>query len=167
MFDPNFRKTVVLVVEHEDDGAVGLILNRRSETSVAEASPVLAPLVSAGEPVFVGGPVQPDAVLVLAEFGDVEDAGEIVLETIGFPPAEADPDDLRETTSRARVFAGYAGWSPGQLEAELAGSDWLVEEAVPDDVFAADPERLWKAVVERKGGPFRLVGTMPADPWLN
>ena len=90
LFDPNFRRTVVLVTEHNEEGAVGLVLNRRSETAVAEALPDLVRLVDEEERVYVGGPVQQSAVLVLAEFEDPEDAAELVVDDIGFVPGDGD-----------------------------------------------------------------------------
>jgi putative transcriptional regulator len=127
--------------------------------------PGLSELVEdAEEHVYVGGPVEPGAVIVLAEWDDVDDAGELLLGDVGFPPPDGDPDELRGRTRRARIFAGYAGWSPGQLEAELGRGDWLVEPALPEDVFADD---LWERVLRRKGGRYRMLVSMPFDPSLN
>jgi putative transcriptional regulator len=89
-----------------------------------------------------------------------------VLDTIGFLPAEVDPDELGDLR-RARVFAGYAGWGPGQLEDELEEGSWIVEPALPDDVFAAEPDDLWSDVLRRKGGPYVVLSLMPPDPSLN
>ena len=110
LFDPNFRRTVVLVTEHTEEGAAGLVLNRPSETAVADAVPDLLPLVSEEERVYVGGPVQESAVLVLAEFEDPEEAALLVVDDIGFLPGDGDFDLLAGATRRVRVFAGYAGW---------------------------------------------------------
>ncbi len=166
LVDPNFRRTVVLMGEHTDDGALGVVLNRPSETRVHEALPELTSLVDGGEPVFVGGPVQPSAIVILADFVDPERAGSLVLETVGFLPAEVDPDELGDLT-RARVFAGYAGWGPGQLDDELAEESWIVEPAVPGDVFTAAPGDLWSDVLRRKGGPYGVLALMPVDPSVN
>jgi putative transcriptional regulator len=161
LFDPNFRRTVVLVVEHSDDGAAGLVLNRPSETRVAEAVPELEPIEDGDELVYVGGPVEPAAVVVLAELDDPDDATMNVLGDIGFVSVESRLESMR----RRRVFAGYAGWGGGQLEGELEREDWLVEEAVPDDVFADGD--LWGEVLRRKGGIFELIARMPLDPSMN
>jgi len=166
LVDPNFRRSVVLVGEHSEDGALGVVLNRGSESTVAEAVPELAAIVHGNDVVHVGGPVQPSAIVVLADFVDVERAGALVLDTIGFLPAEVDPDELGELR-RARVFAGYAGWGPGQLDDELAEGSWIVEPAHPDDVFTPDPEGLWSDVLRRKGGPYGVLALMPPDPSLN
>ena len=165
LLDPNFRRTVVLVAEHGEDGALGVVLNRPSETAVAEAVPPLSGLVEEGDVVHVGGPVQPSAVVVLAEFDDPSAVPLIVVGDVGFLPSEVDHETFGETR-RARVFAGYAGWAPGQLEAELDESSWIVETALPDDVFAPAAE-LWSDVLRRKGGQYALLARMPPDPSLN
>ena len=168
LFDPNFRRTVVLVTEHNEDGAMGVVLNRPSETSVADGAPPLERLVEEGARVHVGGPVEPAAVTVLAEFDDPDDAAAIVVGDVGFVRADAELDDLPSGTRRARVFAGYCGWAPGQLEAELGGDEsWIVAQPLPDDVFAEDAEDLWSAVLRRKGGQFAIVALMPYDPSVN
>ena len=166
LFDPNFRRTVVLVTEHNDEGAAGLVLNRPSETAVADAVPDLLPLVNDDQRVFVGGPVQEQAVLVLAEFDDPEDAAMLVIGDVGFVPGDGDFDELASATRRARVFAGYAGWGPGQLEAELEESSWIVEEQALD-LFAEPDEDLWGSVLRSKGGVYRVVALMPDDPSAN
>jgi putative transcriptional regulator len=165
LVDPNFRKTVVLVAHHDEDGAMGLVLSRPSDVSAAEAVPLLEDLPGANDPVFVGGPVQPDAFMVLAEFDDVDQAAAPIMDSLGFMPADTDVGDL--SIRRMRLFAGYSGWGAGQLEAELAEPSWIVVEAETDDAFADDPDELWRAVLHRKGGPFALMENMPFDPGLN
>jgi putative transcriptional regulator len=164
--DPNFRRTVVLVVAHDDDGAVGLVLTRRTDTQVAEAVPELANLVEPEATVSIGGPVQTEAVVVLAEWENPEEAGTLVFENVGLMGAEADSETVAVATTRVRVFAGYAGWGGGQLEAEIEEPSWILEPARVEDVFGDDPD-LWASVLRRKGGAFRLVATMPEDPSLN
>jgi len=165
--DPNFRRTVVLIGVHNDDGAMGVILNRPSETMVAEAVPQLEAVVDSQEQVYVGGPVQPSSVVLLAEFLDPTPAALLVLGRIGFPAGATDVDGLAESTDRRRVFAGYAGWSSGQLDEEIEQGDWIAHPAVPDDVFTEVPENLWAAVLERKGGSYALLARMPMDPSVN
>jgi putative transcriptional regulator len=167
LFDPNFRRTVVLVTEHNEEGAAGLVLNRLSETPVVEAVPDLAPLVHDEEPVYVGGPVQQSAVLVLAEFEDPGDAAALVVDDVGFVPGDGDFQLLAVGTRRARVFAGYAGWGAGQLEAELEQSSWIVEEREDLDLFPEPEVDLWATVLRRKGGIYRVVALMPEDPSTN
>jgi putative transcriptional regulator len=166
LLDPNFRRTVVLVTEHTMEGAAGLVLNRPSPVEVADVVPALEPLVDDGEQVWVGGPVQPEAVLVLGEFVDPEDAAVPLFGSLGFPSLE-EPEEVVPATTRRRVFAGYAGWSAGQLEGELERDDWILEPAQPDDAFTDDPEQLWQDVLRRKGGVYELVARMPENPSLN
>jgi len=166
LLDPNFARTVVLVGEHNDDGALGVVLNRASETTVADAVPDLADLVGHEDVVHVGGPVQANAVLVLAEYEDPGDAPQIVTGDVGFLAVEEGELPL-ESIRRARVFAGYAGWGAGQLESELSRDDWIIGPSFPDDVFDADPDTQWSRVLDRKGGQYRLVARMPLDPSMN
>jgi putative transcriptional regulator len=161
--DPNFRRTVVLMTHHDDEGAMGLVLSRPSEVRVADAVPELADLPGTGELVFVGGPVQPEAVVVLVEREDEPESP--IIGTVAFMEADSDLAELPVT--RARVFAGYSGWGPGQLEDELDETSWIVVPAEPDDVFEADPDELWRTVLQRKGGKFAQMATMPFDPKLN
>ena len=166
LLDPNFRKAVVLVADHDEDGAAGVVLNRRSDTTVEEAAPPLIPLVGATELVFVGGPVQPQSAVVLADFERPELATHLVIGSIGLVTGTEATEAL-EGIRRARVYAGYAGWGPGQLDAELEEDAWLVEDALPEDVFTEDPERLWSAVVRRKGKDYAMLALLPDDPSLN
>ncbi|MGZ5296188.1 MAG: YqgE/AlgH family protein [Actinomycetota bacterium] len=138
LWDPHFRRTVLLISHHDEEGAVGVILNRASETTVAEAVPTLGSLVPADEPVFLGGPVQPQMAVVVADFVDPAVADILAFDTIGFLPSETEPG-IEDAVRRARVFAGYAGWGPGQLEAELEEKSWIVEPARSSDVFSEDP----------------------------
>jgi putative transcriptional regulator len=165
--DPNFARTVVLVGVHNDEGAMGVVLNRPSAVTVGEAVPQLGSAVEAEEPVYIGGPVQPSSIVFLAEFLDPATAGLLVLGRIGFPAPDAEMDDLTRATARGRVFAGYAGWGEGQLDAELEQGDWILDAALPQDVFSESPEELWSEVLTRKGGSYALVARMPADPSVN
>ena len=164
LLDPNFRRTVVLISENGDEGAMGVILNRPSGMTVADAAPDLEPLVGPDAPIFAGGPVQPTAGVVLAE---VTEADEPIFDDVVLLPGLGEIADVIDGAGRIRVFAGYAGWGPGQLESEIERDDWILEPARPDDVFAADPEALWASVLERKGGEYALVARMPDDPSLN
>lgn len=166
LLDPNFRRTVILVGEHSEEGALGVVLNRTAEATVLDAVPELAALVAGLDHVHVGGPVQPSAIVVLADFAEPDRAGSIVLDSVGFLPAEVDPDELGELR-RARVFVGYAGWGPGQLESELEEDSWIVEPALAGDIFTSAPDELWSEVLRRKGGPFGVLAQMPLDPSLN
>jgi putative transcriptional regulator len=166
LWDPNFRRTVVLVGHHDEEGAVGVVLNRASEVSVEDAAPPLAPIVEPRAPLFLGGPVEPSAAVVLADFEDAGLARVIAFGSIGFLPEEVEAGES-DAVRRARVFAGHAGWGPGQLEAEVEEGSWIVEPATEDDVFTPEPDRLWERVLRRKGRKFDLLRTMPVDPAAN
>lgn len=156
-----FRRAVVLVLEHTPDGAMGVVLNRESETTIAEAVPALAELPGAGGLVRLGGPVAPQSVVALGDFADPEEAGTAVVGPVG----TLDPDAPNSSLRRLRVYAGYAGWAPGQLDGELEQGAWIVQPAEPDDPFRDDD--IWSEALRRKGGGYRLLATMPADPSLN
>ena len=167
LVDPSFDRTVVLLGEHGDEGAMGVVLNRPTEIAVALAAEPLAALTDADDVVWVGGPVQPQALVVLADFVDTERAGLLALGSIGFLPAEID-DELSLGPLRAcRVFAGYAGWGPGQLEQELADDAWILADPEPADVFTDDPDGLWSTVLRRRGGADALLALLPRDPRVN
>jgi putative transcriptional regulator len=165
--DPNFVRAVVLVSVHSDEGAMGVVLNRPSAVTVGEAVPQLERTVAEQEHVYVGGPVQPSSIVFLAEFLDPSPAGLLVLGRIGFPAPDAGIEELTEATARRRVFAGYAGWGEGQLDAEVDQGDWIAHTALPEDVFTDVPEDLWSSVLTRKGGSYALIARMPADPSVN
>jgi putative transcriptional regulator len=165
--DPNFSRTVVLIGVHSEEGAMGVVLNRPSVVTVGEAVPQLEEALDESEPVYVGGPVQPSSIVFLAEFLDPAPAGLLVLGRIGFPSPDADIGELAEATARRRVFAGYAGWGEGQLEAEVDQGDWIAHTALPEDVFTDAPDDLWSAALVRKGGSYALLARMPADPTVN
>src|SRR5437868_4780241 len=167
LHDPNFVRTVVLVGVHNEEGAMGVVLNRPSTVTVREAVPQLEPAVDELEPVYVGGPVQPTSVVCLAEFLDPSLAELLVLGRIGFPAPDTGIEELADSTARRRVFAGYAGWGDGQLDAEVDQGDWIAQVALPEDVFSDVPEDLWGSVLTRKGGSYALLARMPADPSVN
>jgi putative transcriptional regulator len=166
--DPNFDRTVVFITEHNEDGAMGLVLNRPSEATVGDAVPDLTWIAEADDPVYVGGPVAPNGVIVLAEWDDPTRAVVLVEDDLGFVPGDADdPDLLAAAVRRARVYAGHAGWGPGQLEDELAEEAWIVQAPRREELFSEDAESLWPAVLRRMGREFALLSTMPPDPSLN
>jgi putative transcriptional regulator len=156
-----FRRAVVLVIEHTEEGAMGVVLGRTSETRVADAVPALAGLARADELVYLGGPVSPESVVALGDFEDPDDAGTPILGTLGV----LDPDVPDPPLRRLRVYAGYAGWGAGQLDAEVDQGAWIVEAASPDDPFAEGD--IWSTALLRKGGRYAVLATMPADPSLN
>jgi putative transcriptional regulator len=156
-----FRRTVVLVIEHNNEGAMGVVLNRESETRVADAVPQLAPLADQDDLVMLGGPVAPQSVVALGEFGDLAEAGTHVIGQLG----TLDPESENGTLRRLRVYAGYAGWAPGQLDDELEQEAWVVAPADEEDPF--DAGDIWSQALERRGGAYKLLATMPPDPSQN
>jgi putative transcriptional regulator len=173
--DPNFRRTVILIVEDEpEEGTLGVVLNRPTEVQVGQVLESWTDLVTGPSVVFRGGPVSPNSALALAlARGDDEPLGWRSLEgsdltsRIGLVDLEAPPELLADGITSLRVFAGYAGWGPGQLQAEIEEGAWYVLVGEPTDAFLAEPERLWPEVLRRQGGEFAIVATYPDDPLLN
>lgn len=166
LYDPNFRHTVVLIGEHNAEGALGVVLNRALNVTVEDAVPELASMVPPGDWLYQGGPVQPASPVLLAEFEDPELADLPILGSVGFLIDGLDPKNPR-VLLRARLFAGYSGWGPGQLEAEMAADAWIVEPATESDVFTSNPDLLWSNVLHRKGDDFRRLSRLPFDPSMN
>jgi putative transcriptional regulator len=167
LLDPNFLRTVILVAEHNDEGALGVVLNRPAEATIAAVVPDLVSIIDPDDAVFAGGPVQPGGVMVLAEFDDPTDAALPIDGDLGFVALETDLAALGPGTRRARAFAGHAGWGPGQLEGELSEEAWIDAPFTRDDAFTDEPEELWSRALVRKGGAYALVARMPLDPSLN
>jgi putative transcriptional regulator len=167
LLDPNFRRTVVLVCEHSDEGALGLIVNRATPLEISEAVPELAPVLGDGAHLWSGGPVQPQSIVLLADLDSAPEEALMVVGEVGLVLQGADLEHLDLGPRGARAFLGYAGWGPGQLEDELERDDWIVLDAQPEDAFAEDGDGLWGRVLERKGGEYALLARMPPDPSLN
>ena len=167
LLDPNFWRTVVLVVEHSEEGALGVVLNRPSETTVLDAVAQLEHLVEPGDPVFIGGPVQQSSVIVVAQFEDPGEAALLAFDDVGVIAAGSPREEMSTGVVRARAFVGHAGWGPGQLDDELERGDWIVEAARGEDAFADEPAELWRSVLTRKGGSYALIARMPSDPSVN
>jgi putative transcriptional regulator len=173
--DPNFRRTVILIVEDEpEEGTLGVVLNRPTEVQVGQVLEPWTELVTGPSVVFKGGPVSPNSALALAlARGDDEPLGWRSLDgssltaRIGLVDLEAPPELLAGGITSLRVFAGYAGWGPGQLQSEIEEGAWYVLSGEPTDAFLAEPEQLWPAVLRRQGGEFAIVATYPEDPMLN
>ena len=173
--DPNFRRTVILIVEDEpEEGTLGVVLNRPTEVQVGQVLESWTDLVTGPTVVFKGGPVSPNSALALAlTRGEDEPLGwrsldgSAMMSRIGLVDLGAPPELLAGGITSLRVFAGYAGWGPGQLRAEIEEGAWYVLAGEPTDAFLADPERLWPEVLRRQGGEFAIVATYPDDPMLN
>ncbi len=160
LIDPNFYRTVVFLIQHDQEGAVGVVLTRPSESPVGEHLPALAG--SAQEPavVFVGGPVEPAVAIALEARPDP--TVPTSLPGVGLIDVTTTPDP-----GPCRVFSGYAGWGAGQLEAEIAEHAWYVVDAKVGDIFDDDPESLWSKVLRRQPAPLSWVATYPPDVSLN
>ena len=175
--DPNFRRTVVLIVEHEEEqGTLGVVLNRPTEVPVGQVLEPWTELATNPSVVFRGGPVSPNSALALALVpGTDEPIGWHPLDRtvakamsrLGLVDLDAPPGLLSDAIARLRVYAGYAGWGVGQLQAEIDEGAWYVLPADPADAFSADPARLWPAVLRRQGGELAYVATYPDDPGQN
>lgn len=167
--DDNFDQTVVMVIEHDAEGALGLVLNRPSATPVAEHLPDLVPLVATPAVFFVGGPVAVGGLLALGR--RTLDVAPTHSTVIAGPVVLVEPqaliDGRVEGLDVVRVFTGYSGWAPGQLDAELASGAWHVVSMLPDDVFTSDPDQLWRSVMRRQGGRLAAQGLYPDDLSVN
>ncbi len=166
LLDPNFARTVILVLEHDQEGAAGVVLNRPADADLLDHLPGWWSFAVEPRVVFIGGPVGEGGGLGLAR-----GVGGRVLEgwaqVHGIRAVDLDAEPAEGDSLEVRVFAGYAGWGPGQLEGELAVGSWIVVEAVPDDVFSHEPDNLWSDVLRRQGGWLSLLASMPIDPSLN
>jgi putative transcriptional regulator len=174
LVDPNFDRTVVLVVDHDDDGTLGVVLNRTGALEVADVLENWAPLAAEPPTVFLGGPVALDSALGIAcvrpeaaqpgeePLGWRQFAGRLGLVDLDAPPEVLAPD-----LTALRIFAGYAGWGPGQLVGELSQRAWYVLEPELSDVFTTEPEGLWRRVLRRQGGAIGMVANYTEDPNLN
>lgn len=190
--DPNFDRTVVLMIEHTPEGALGVVLNRPTELEVDTVLGEWSALAANPPVLYMGGPVEQNAVLALARRSRgrgrpdprhpsagshvwPDDRGErpdtpgwtTVVGEIGTIDLHLDPEDVASGLDGVRFFAGYSGWGGGQLEAELAEGAWLVVPASSDDVFAPDPDAMWRAVLRRQGGKVGMLADFPAHPSLN
>lgn len=162
LFGDVFRQTVILMADHDEDGAMGFVVNRPSEM-VVDRQESAEHLDVVDAVVYSGGPVQQGLLTVIAEFASVEHAARLIFGAVGFLDLEAvAPTAVR----RARVFAGYSGWGPGQLEGELAEGSWVITEPTADLVFG-DTEEMWREALRRMGGEYALMSTMPYDPGMN
>lgn len=166
--DPNFDRTVILLLAHGADGAFGVVINRPSETAVDEVAEEWAAHASAPAVVFVGGPVGSDAVVGLARSGTEPEAtfGRLVGD-VGTIDLHAPPPDGHRPWQGLRLFAGSAGWAPGQLEDELAEGAWWAVDARADDVLTSDPSGLWVRVLRRQPGQVAWFANHPVDPTAN
>ena len=168
LLEPTFRRSVIYIVEHNDGGTLGVVLNRTSETAVYNVLPQWAKLAAKPKTMFIGGPVKRDAALCLAALRVGADpngapglrhvAGRMVMVDL-----DAEPDLIAPLVEGVRIFAGYSGWTVGQLEGEIERDDWIVLSALPSDVLAGPRADLWGQVLRRQPLPLSLLATHPID----
>jgi putative transcriptional regulator len=173
LVDPNFVRTVVFICRHDDEGALGLVLNRPTGIPVADALPAWMEPLAPPHVVFLGGPVHSDMAVALALAApersgrEESDTWTPVGDRLGLLNLAASPADEVGALERLRVFAGYAGWAAGQLDFEVSSGDWWVLPADAEDPFTAAPGGLWRRVLKRQRGPVSLFADFPLDPTLN
>jgi putative transcriptional regulator len=151
LLEPTFRRSVIYIVEHNDGGTLGVVLNRPSETAVYNVLPQWAKLTSKPKTMFIGGPVKRDAALRHVQ-------GRMAMVDL-----DAEPDAIAPVVEGVRIFAGYSGWTIGQLEGEIERDDWIVLSAMPSDVLAEPRTDLWARVLRRQPLPLSLLATHPID----
>lgn len=170
--DPNFSRTVVLVLEHTPSGSLGVVLNRPTDVPVEGTVPGWSAVASAPAVLFSGGPVEPQSAIGLGRSRPTADRESAegwhhIAARVGTVDLDGDPDATGARTDALRIFAGYAGWAPGQLDGEIEAGGWFVLTATDDDPFSSDPQDLWRDVLGRQPGSLAWVATFPADPALN
>lgn len=169
---PAFSRTVILLLDHDDEGSVGVVLNRPLELRVGEAFPQWGRCAALASPevFFAGGPVETGGALVVAALlpGPLPSGQAPVLRVVPGALAvvdiEAEPTDAEHWARGLRMFAGYSGWGPGQLLDELSEGSWYVVDSIPADLLDPDPAGLWRAVLRRQGGDLALVATWTDAP---
>lgn len=174
--DPNFVETVVLLVSHDQNGAFGLVVNRRSQLSLGAAAPSYRESPFAAMPLYLGGPVEQEYLFTIHSGFGAADAGSpharLVAPGIHFEPdfgyvERAILDRPQQLPPKIRLFSGYSGWGPGQLEGELAEKSWALLPAVPELVFSDRPDHGWRDALKRKGGIYNVVAVTGSKPSLN
>ncbi len=162
--DPNFDRTVIYLLEHTDDGAVGVVLNRPLMEDAPGELYAWTHLMSEPSTLFAGGPVDEEALIALARLeGPIDGSWSQVTDGLGSIDLMLDPDEVAQQVLALRVFRGYSGWGPLQLDAELAEGSWMVLSAELADVFCDDPDHLWRTVLRRQGGRLAWVANAPDD----
>ncbi len=165
--DPNFDRTVVYVLEHHHEGAIGVVINRPTDESLEDPLDRWEDLQAPPGSVFLGGPVEPDALIALAHakspVTEMSDELSPILGRVASADLTTDPAIVAALVKSVRIFRGYAGWGPGQLEGEIEAGAWLVLDAEPDDVFAPAPDHLWRTILRRQGGRLAWLADAPND----
>lgn len=168
LLEPTFRRSVIYIVEHNDDGTLGVVLNRPSETAVYNVLPQWAKLAAKPKSMFIGGPVKRDSALCLAQLKVGVEASAVpglrhVQGRIAMVDLDADPEVIESAVEGVRIYAGYSGWSVGQLDGEIDRDDWMVLSGLPSDVLVGPRVDLWARVLRRQPLPTALLATHPID----
>ena len=170
LVDPNFARCVLVILESNDDGSLGVILNQPSETPVDEVLDQWRDVVNPPGVLFRGGPVELNAALAIGTVVSADDPPlglRQVSVSLGMVDLDGSPDDLLGLLDGLRIYAGYAGWGSGQLDAELAEGSWHVVPAQAGDLFSDRPDRLWRNILRRQPPPLSMLATLPEDSSLN
>ncbi|MDX6298395.1 MAG: putative transcriptional regulator [Nocardioidaceae bacterium] len=169
LVDPNFARTVILVLNHDEDGALGVVINRPSDLAVADVLPVWSDAVALPPMVFGGGPVGRDSALAVAiALGGGPPSGfQRVAAGYGLVDLDAQPGDITPGVVGLRIFSGYAGWAAGQLEDEIGEGSWYVVSAAPGDLLSSEPQTLWRQVLRRQPGELAYLASFPDEPSMN
>jgi len=163
-----FHRTVILICQHDSEGAFGLVLNRSTKNKVGEAVVANLPDTLKEETLFLGGPVQPQALSYLHNDAYLPDANVLTNLSLGHSlDSLVDLGESFSSTVRLKIFAGYAGWSPGQLEDEMKRDTWMTHPASLELVFHPNPEHLWPEILKEKGWKYKLIAESPEDPSWN
>jgi putative transcriptional regulator len=168
LMEPTFRRSVIYIVEHNDGGTLGVVLNRPSETAIYNVLPQWARLATKPKTMFIGGPVKRDAALCLSVLRVGADPDGVpglrhIAGRLAMVDLDADPERIAPLVEGVRIFAGYSGWTIGQLEGEIERDDWIVLSALPSDVLAAPRVDLWGRALRRQPLPLSLLATHPID----
>jgi putative transcriptional regulator len=165
--DPNFDHTVIYMLEHHNDGALGVVINRPADERLAEPLERWEDLQTDPQELFHGGPVEPNALIALAlshkPLTEATDELSPIAGRVASADLTSDPAFVAAAVSTVRIFRGYAGWGPGQLEGEIEFGSWLVLDAEPEDVFATEPGELWRSVLRRQTGRLAWLAEAPDD----
>ncbi len=174
LLDPNFARTVVLILDLDENGALGVVLNRPSDVPVREILPDWTDVTGNPDVLFQGGPVSTDSALAVGASmmhgtdPNVEPVGfRRLYDDVGIIDLDTPTEIVGPALTGLRIFAGYAGWGEAQLEEEIAEGSWFVVPSTAPDLFGADPLGLWRRVLRRQPGELAWVSTQPADPTMN
>jgi putative transcriptional regulator len=169
LLDPNFHRVVILILDHDVEGALGVVINRPSELPLRAVLPPWAEAVTEPQMLFAGGPVAPDSALGvgLAIGAGPSDGFKRLVGDFGLVDLDSEPGEILPNLVGVRVFSGYAGWGGGQLEEEIEEGSWYVVNAVPTDLLHPDPEGLWRTILRRQPGELAYVANFPDDPTMN